>query len=341
MATPLPTNPILLRVLLVRSGASATQSRPLTPFAFVSLHLPLRLASLVLALLVAGLHPTPAVDAATPADLGERLFIMDNNLQQLDPIEGAGVLQTHGVHAFGASRRNVLAYLPALHAAGIRLATVYYVLEIAPSGSAVDSEFRAQLDALSGSGATLWIAIRRVYIPGEPAGISDPRGDLVARGALQELLGETRPRGLTLALYPHAGFWLARVDDAVRLARAFPDASVGVTFNLCHWLKVEGHVDPLPTLRAAAPWLRLVTINGADAGDTRTFDWNRLIQRLDQGSYDLGALLRSIASAGFSGAIGLQGYNVSGDPRINLPRNLTAWESLSRSARAGPPSTPP
>ena len=45
-------------------------------------------------------------------------------------------------------------------------------------------------------------------------------------------------------------------------------SGVGATFNLCHWLKVEGDIDPTSMLKAAMPRLMFVSINGADGGDT-------------------------------------------------------------------------
>ena len=66
-----------------------------------------------------------------------------------------------------------------------------------------------------------------------------------------------------IALYPHAGFWVERVEDAVRLAARVDRKNLGVTFNLCHWLKVDGrNLDT--SLAQARPYLFLVTINGAD-----------------------------------------------------------------------------
>jgi len=102
-----------------------------------------------------------------------------------------------------------------------------------------------------------------------------------------------------------------------------------VTFNLCHWLKVEGaDRDPVPVLRAALPRLMFVSISGADTGDTRTMGWDRLIQPLDAGSYDLGAFLRTLRTVGYTGAVGFQGYNIKGEPRDILARSIAAWRKF-------------
>jgi sugar phosphate isomerase/epimerase len=107
-------------------------------------------------------------------------------------------------------------------------------------------------------------------------------------------------------------------------------AGVGVTFNLCHWLKVEGSErDPEPVLKAAMPRLMFVTLNGADTGDTKQMGWDRLIQPLDSGTYDVGAFLRKVRAAGYSGPIGFQGFGIREDPRAVLERTMKAWKKIN------------
>ena len=122
----------------------------------------------------------------------------------------------------------------------------------------------------------------------------------------------------------------ARVDDAQRIADQLNRPDVGVTFNLCHWLKVEGaEHDPVPVLRAALPRLMFVTISGADTGDTKAMGWDRLIQPLDAGTYDLAAFVRTLNKVGYTGPVGFQGYNIKLEPREALARSMTAWRKFS------------
>ena len=86
-----------------------------------------------------------------------------------------------------------------------------------------------------------------------------------------------------MALYPHTGFSVQSVEDAVRLAEKVHCKNLGVTFNLCHWLMVDGK-DLAASLKTAQPYLFCVTINGADAVGT---SWKELIQPLDRGTYDV------------------------------------------------------
>jgi sugar phosphate isomerase/epimerase len=82
-------------------------------------------------------------------------------------------------------------------------------------------------------------------------------------------------------------------------------------------------------LRDAMPDLFYVTINGADGGETRDMDWDRLIQPLGQGSYDVAGLLRSLRELGYNGPIGFQGYGIPGDSRHLLERTMRAWRELN------------
>lgn len=123
----------------------------------------------------------------------------------------------------------------------------------------------------------------------------------------------------------------------MRVADRLNRPDVGVTFNLCHWLKVEGaERDPVPVLRAALPRLMFVTISGADTGDTRTMGWDRLIQPLDSGSYDLGRFVRQFQSLGYTGPVGFQGYNIKAEPLEVLTRSMAAWRSFNRNAAPRP-----
>jgi sugar phosphate isomerase/epimerase len=69
----------------------------------------------------------------------------------------------------------------------------------------------------------------------------------------------------------------------------------------------------------------MVSINGADEEG----DWDRLIQPLDRGSYDVRGFVEAVRKLGFTGPFGLQCYNVPGDREENLRRSMQAWKSFS------------
>ena len=71
-----------------------------------------------------------------------------------------------------------------------------------------------------------------------------------------------------MALYPHMGMYVARVEDALRLAKKIDRKNVGVSFNLCHFLKLDDEKNVERRLKEAMPYLFAVSINGADGGPT-------------------------------------------------------------------------
>lgn len=219
----------------------------------------------------------------------------------------------------------------ALRAAGLRYFNGYLTLSFASARPALDDALKQKIDAMQGHDAALWMAISRVENDAGAVRNSSADGDDVVLAKLREIAGYAETRGVKIALYPHTGSWLERVEDAIRLAGKMNRASVGVTFNLCHWLKVEGSErDPAPVLRAALPRLMFVTINGADTGDTKAMGWDRLIRPLGQGSYGVGAFLKALRQTGYGGPIGFQGYGIKEDPALVLKETMTAWRLLQQ-----------
>lgn len=196
--------------------------------------------------------------------------------------------------------------------------TVYLGVDIS-AAAPVTAQIRDAISQLKGRDTVLWLFVRHGKL--KP---SDPAGDGAAVPVLREIAGLAEIAGIRVALYPHADMWVERVDDAVRLARQADRKNLGVTFNLCHWLKADGQA--LATrLQAAKPYLFLATINGADNGAK---DWNGLIQPLDTGTFDVRQVLAELQRIGYTGPIGLQHYGIKGDARANLQRSVTGWRRL-------------
>lgn len=263
--------------------------------------------------------------AATPA---RQPFFAFENCLKLPPAELAATLKELGYDGLSASGYGVAPVIQELQARGLKLYNTYLTPQFDAATNGLTAPLRQLIDDLQGSGGALWIAPVKVTRDGQAFPISSPAGDAVALARLREIADYAGPRGVKIALYPHAGFWAERVEDGLRLADQLDRPGVGVTFNLCHWLKVEGDRDPLPVLKAALPRLFFVSINGADSGDTRKMDWRQLIQTLDRGSYDVGGFVRRLREIGYTGPVGLQGYNLQGDPKENLRRSLAAWRKF-------------
>lgn len=217
----------------------------------------------------------------------------------------------------------------ALKQAGLRFFNGYTGESFDAAQAGLTDAMRRNFELLRGYDSAIWLTIPKVTQDGKPFAKSSPEADAIVVQKLRELADFAEPLGVKIALYPHAGTWLERVEDAIRVAGKVDRPSVGVTFNLCHWLKVEGSErDPLPVLRAAGPRLMFVTINGAEGGDTQHMGFDKLIQPLDAGSYDVGGFLAKVHAAGYTGPIGFQGFGIKDDPREVLQRTMAAWRKL-------------
>ena len=270
-----------------------------------------------------------ALTTAATAAPKNPFFAMDN-IARGGPDVAPAMLRELGYDGYGGRALDEI-MPPAVAAQGLKFFNGYHVLDLNPAQPAPDAKLRAWLVAMRGTDTVLWLALNKISrADGSFYTISSPEADATVIAQLRALAEVAHANGVRIALYPHTGFWLARVDDALRLANALDRPDLGVTFNLCHWLKVEGaERDPVPVLRAALPRLMFVTISGADAGDTRAMGWDRLIQPLDAGTYDLAGFVRTLQSISYTGPVGVQGYNIKAEPREALARSMSAWRKFS------------
>ncbi len=212
--------------------------------------------------------------------------------------------------------------LATLDEAGLRLFQVYLRVSLAPDSEPFDARLRASLPLLKGRDCML-----AVLVSGLPP--SDPTGDPRAAEILRGMADMAKESGVRVALYPHSGDWLERVEDAIRIAGKVDRPNVGVMFNLCHWLKVDDEANLTALLTAAMPYLFAVSINGADhAVDIRsgTGQW---IMPLNQGAFDIRGLIDTLRDLGYKGPVGLQCYGIPGDARIHLTDSIAAWRRLN------------
>ena len=265
------------------------------------------------------------LSAAEPAPARPEFFVFQDGLLHVPPAEVAAISKETGYDGLSAEGYEVKPLLKELRARGLRLYNTYLQLLLDASTNALTRQMCQLIDDLQGAGSAIWISIPTVTKDGKRF-VSSPEGDATALARLRELADYAEPRGVKIAVYPHAGFWLSHVEDGVRLANRLNRPGVGATFNLCHWLKVEGDRDPAPVVRASLPHLFFVSINGADKGGQ---DWDQLIQVLDQGSYDVAGFLHRLREMGYVGPVGLQCYHIPGDKKDNLKRSMAAWQRFT------------
>jgi sugar phosphate isomerase/epimerase len=166
-------------------------------------------------------------------------------------------------------------------------------------------------------------AILSVQLRGFPP--ADPRGKRPAVKMLRQLGDLAAASGLQISVYNHVGNWTQSVPYALTIVNEANHPQVGVNFNLCHWLAVEGDKDYRPLLRDAASKIFVVTINGAIRGSK---DWSHgLILPLDQGDFDNRQLLATLRDIGYRGPVGIMCYGLPGDARQYLQRAMNVWRT--------------
>jgi sugar phosphate isomerase/epimerase len=257
--------------------------------------------------------------------------LRDDKVRTAD--DQAALLKELGYAGIGASGYLSEEFMSPFDRRGLKVFNTYLTLDFDSAKPGFDPKLTECVARLKGRDTALWLAVGSVTKDGTKLKPSDLAGDEIVVPRLQELAGLAKASGVKIALYPHTWFWVERVEDALRLARKVDRANVGATFNLCHWLKVEGDRDPKPVLQAALPHLFFVSVNGADKGDSKAMEWDRLIQPLGRGTYDVALLLRTLEELGYTGPVGFQGYGIKGDSREILTQTMGAWRRYSESSR--------
>lgn len=244
-------------------------------------------------------------------------FVFDNGLRGIaDPPR---LLKELGYAGMGASGLKVADLVKQYQAAGLKVFSTYVGCQIDQTPP-YDPLFRDAVRELQGTGVILWLTVR-----GGHYGKEDEKAAAIVR----EIADLAEPCGLRIALYPHTGFYVAATADALRLADRIDRKNVGVSINLCHELMTDQGFRLDATIRQAAPRLFLVSINGADVKQPG-FGWDRLIQPLGRGNFDVCDFLKKLKQAGYRGPIGLQCYAVPGDPTENLKESMAAWRAYQK-----------
>lgn len=209
--------------------------------------------------------------------------------------------------------------LATLEARKLKLFQVFVRASIDPDQPKYDPRLGEAIELLKDRDVVLGLLI----VGGKP---SDPAGDERAVAVVREIAEMADGAGLRVALYPHTSDWLEKTGDAVRVARKVDRKNVGVMFNLCHWLKVDDTSRLKETLEEARPYLFVVAIHGADPPPG---DWDKLIQPLGSGSFDVAGLLHILHRLGYNGPIGLMCFGIGGNAEVHLRKSMDAWKQLA------------
>ena len=262
-----------------------------------------------------------------PSESGEhgrrtrKFFAFDNGLTQVQRLdEKAALLKKLGYDGIGW-RVGVkpAEMIEALDKYSLRMISTYTQGTVDANNPHYDKRLVDELAVMKKHRTIIWLCL----IPGK-----NP-SDEAAVKVVNEVADLAAEAGLDVVLYPHVGFYVATVQDALRVTRKVDRPNVGMSFNLCHFLKLDNEKNLEAVLKESAPYLRLVSINGADSGDTKRMGWDRLIRPLGEGSFDVSKVMKLLDEIGYTGPVGLQCYSVKGDNRENLKKSITAWREIA------------
>ncbi len=223
-----------------------------------------------------------------------------------------------GIHYNYTTPKDFASKIAACHAANLPIKAMYIYTFVDKPDAAYDPGIKEVIKMLKGSDTMIWMTLR-----------DGKRGqqDADAAKVVREIAGLAAESGLRVSIYPHAGFYVSTAEDAVRIVKIDHLPNVGVSINLCHEL-FAGNSERLgEVVNAAAPYLNLVSINGASPIPGKgPKAWDTF--PLGSGTFDTTAFLRLLNAKGYRGPIGHQFFAVAGDDMDKLTKGIKSWKVI-------------
>lgn len=271
-------------------------------------------------LVLAGSQPVSA--AGDPA-VAWPFFPFDNGVgrgvwpasKQAETVKSLGY---DGIHYNYTNPKDFALKIAACKAANVPIKAMYIYTFVDKPGAAYDPGIKEVIKMLKGSGTMIWMTLR-----------DGKRGqqDSDAAQVVREVAGLAAGSGLQVSIYPHAGFYVSTAEDAVRIVKIDHLPNVGVSINLCHELFAGNSARLGEVVDAAAPYLNLVSINGASPIPGKgPKAWDTL--PLGSGSFDTAGFLRLLNAKGYRGPVGHQFFAVAGDDMEKLTKGIKAWNEI-------------
>ena len=261
----------------------------------------------------------PLLISASALGAVPEFFVLDNGVGRgsWTPEQQAKTLKELGYDGIGYNYTKpaaLAAWQKAFKDQGLKIYSLY-VYTFIDKPQHYDPAFKEAIKMLKGTDTVIWMTLRETAVKGDY--------DAEAVKLVQEIADLAQESGVRVALYGHAGFYVATANDAVRIVKKANRPNVGASINLCHEFITKNGDRLEETLKNAAPCLALVTINGVDVKN------KKYILRLDEGDYDQVAWIKKLQAAGYKGPVGLQCYSVKGDTTENLKADMAAWHKIA------------
>ena len=136
-------------------------------------------------------------------------------------------------------------------------------------------------------------------------------------------------RGLRIALYPHLHHVTQTTTQIVQICELFAHPRLGASFNGYHWYaSQEGELEQ--RLCAMKPWLMQVVTSGSALSQ---LGWGGVatMEPVDRGEMDNFALIAALNRVGYTGSIGVLGWDYGGDITSS---SSAAWKRCVKSINA-------
>ncbi|WP_297835428.1 TIM barrel protein [Pseudomonas sp.] len=151
---------------------------------------------------------------------------------------------------------------------------------------------------------------------------------------IESLLPITERRGLRIALYPHLHHVTQTTTQVVQMCEYFNHSRLGASFNGYHWYaSQEGKLEEC--LQAMSPWLMQVVTSGSAMSQ---LGWGGVatMEPVDRGEMDNFALVAALNRVGYTGSIGVLGWDYGGDIYLKLERCLVTLRDIDRRLETHP-----
>ena len=269
------------------------------------------------------------VSTAQKKELDNTFFCFNNSMKMPNAPESfeeqAALIKKIGFDGMeGHSGENYHQRWAALDAKGLTMPQMYWSMTLNDDGEVTyDEEIKDIIKNSKNRDLTVAIIVRADQYKQKK-----DEGDKIVARAIGELADFASPYNVKIAFYPHVWLYYEKIDHIVKLVNMIDRDNVGAIFNVCHFLKAEGEQHLKDKLLKVLPHLFLVSINGADSGNTKEMGWDQLIQPLGDGTFNTYQVVKILWDHGYEGPIGIQCYNVDQDCRLALYKSMSTWRKF-------------
>lgn len=263
-----------------------------------------------------------ALTALAGALRAEReFFVFDNGLTDIKAAgEQAALLQALGYDGICTRPQNASEeFFTVMDRHGIKVFASYVSLQAKGDEESIPGNITDHIRKLKEHKTRIWLAIE-----------NRNADDKAAVAIIRKVCDVAAENGLEVVLYPHIGYKTHTPAECERLRKLADRPNLGISFSLCHFLCQEDSAGLEASLKALAPHLKLVQINGADNVPPGKPDWKRLIQPLGQGSFDMKRIIHALDDIGYKGPVNLQCYQINQPASEHLATSIAAWKNLNK-----------